>query len=281
MQAPNVVAALRQQVARPAAEFVTVTPEMAKAWLENNTRNYRRLNQKWVRSLAEDMRNYQWQENGESVKFDLAGNMLDGQHRCAACIYSNTPFRTLVVRGITDDVTVDTGKRRSLSDLLRKRGEKHYTQLSSSLRWILGYEKNSLGRVLGPTVQPTHQELLAVLDRHPDLRESMSTGMAASSLVSSAIAGSLHYIFTLRAGRESADRFFEKLVKGTDLTDIDPIFHLRQRLIKNVAAKAKLPREEVTALFVKAWNSWINGRPLSKLYWRAVGPRAEEFPEFE
>lgn len=265
----------------PSAEFSTITPSTAREWLERNIGNYRAMKPGWVKSLAEDMRNGRWQENGESIKFDLDGKLVDGQHRLAACVRSNVPFRTLVVRGVADDVNIDTGRSRNLSDLLRRRGEKNYAALSSVLRWVRGYENGTLRTVIGDGSPPTMQELLLVLDRNPLVRDSIATGGTAKHLAPIAMVSAFHFIFTSRSNRETADLFFEKLTKGVDLAEHDPVYLLRQRLLRNVGAKAKLPRTELAALFIKAWNAWVNGRSLGILRWRGVGPTAEEFPEFE
>jgi hypothetical protein len=276
------VAQFKQQTGTSVtAEFVTITPQTAKAWLGLNVANYRPLSLPWAKSLAEDIRNGRWLENGESVKFDANGNLIDGQHRLYACVLANAPFRSLVVRGVGDDVNIDTGRSRSLADILRRRGEKNYAPLSSALRWVCAYEKGGLKGVIGAKLVPTHQELLLLLERNPLIRESVTAAYSARQLMSLPIAIGLHYIFTIRSDRATADRFFDRLIDGNDLTQLDPIYHLRERLLKNLTAKAKLPREEIVALFIKAWNAWINGRAVNKLRWISVGPRAEEFPSFE
>lgn len=282
MQTQSSMAATMMTSNKPlSAEFVDVTPEMAREWLKLNTANYRLLNQRWVRAMAEDMRNGRWQENGESIKFGLTGDLVDGQHRLAAGVLANVSFRTLVVHGVAADTNIDTGHRRDLKDLLRRNGEKHYKTLASALRWVRGYETDQLRTVIGPGVAPTHQEMLAVLARNPAIRDSLTPGRSAYELVSGPLAVGFHFIFSQRSDRQTADLFFEKLISGTDLSAVDPVYHLRQRLIKNQTAKAKLGRAEIAALFVKAWNAWINGRPITLLRWRSVGPTAEEFPAFE
>lgn len=270
-----------QSDAAVTAEFVTITPPMAKAWLALNVANYRPLKPRRVKSLAEDIKNGRWQENGESIKFDVEGNLIDGQHRLSACVSSNAPFRSLVVRGVRDDVAIDRGRPRNLSDTLRRRGEKEYTALATALRWLHAYEKDRLRSVIGDASPATDQELLLVLERHPGIRESVSGGRVAKQLLRHSMAVGFHYIATLRSSKETADIFFEKLVKGADLTPVDPIYHFRERLLKNMGAKAKLPRHEICALFIKAWNAWIHERPVNNLRWRASGPRPEEFPSFE
>ena len=51
-----------------ATEVVTVTPDVAKAWLEKNTNN-RRLNDRYVRQYANDMRAYAWPDDGSRSRF--------------------------------------------------------------------------------------------------------------------------------------------------------------------------------------------------------------------
>ncbi len=59
------------------------------------------------------------------------------------------------------------------------------------------------------------------------------------------------------------------------LADDSPIYWLRKRLEANRIAKAKLPRREIIALIVKAWNAYAGGFQVKILRWSA----AENFPE--
>jgi len=57
------------------------------------------------------------------------------------------------------------------------------------------------------------------------------------------------------------------------------VYHLRERLLADRRAKAKLPQLEIVALFFKAWLYYRDGRPLRKLFWKTDGPAPEKFPE--
>ena len=65
------------------AKIVDITPEMAREYLEKNSHN-RRLSERSVRNLATAIKNGEWQVNGEAIKVDKEGNLLDGQHRLSA-----------------------------------------------------------------------------------------------------------------------------------------------------------------------------------------------------
>lgn len=81
------------------AHVETITPDYAKALLEQNTGS-RPIKNTIVNAYAEDMRNGKWFLNGEAIKISSNNQILDGLHRVFACIASDTPFTTIVVRGL-------------------------------------------------------------------------------------------------------------------------------------------------------------------------------------
>lgn len=94
-----------------------ITPKLAKAWLERNTNNYRKLSEQIVEAYASDMANDLWEENGESIVFDEDGVLKDGQHRLAAIIKADKPITMFVIEGVSRDVTTwDDGKIRSTKE---------------------------------------------------------------------------------------------------------------------------------------------------------------------
>jgi hypothetical protein len=70
-----------------------VTPELAKQWLEANTHN-RPLSEELVIAYMVDMLDGRWQYNGDAIRFDHTGRLIDGQHRLHACIEAGVPFET-------------------------------------------------------------------------------------------------------------------------------------------------------------------------------------------
>ena len=55
------------------AEMEIITPQIASEYLAKNTNNYRVLSKSKVDVYAEDMRNGNWQENGEGIAFGEDG----------------------------------------------------------------------------------------------------------------------------------------------------------------------------------------------------------------
>lgn len=99
-----------------------ISPETAKKYLEQNFVN-RSISEARVTSYARDMKNNNWQLNGESIKFNTKGQLIDGQHRLCAVVRSGEIIPICVVRGL--DVTineVDRGKSRTTRDTLTIEG---------------------------------------------------------------------------------------------------------------------------------------------------------------
>lgn len=126
------------------AKVETITPEIAKTMLGENVNN-RRISRDNVNLFAREIRNGEWRFNGEAIKFGKDGRLLDGQHRLLAVIAADKPLTTLVIRGLEDETqqTMDSGKTRTLGDVLTLRGEKNSTQLASLARAV--YLADQLG----------------------------------------------------------------------------------------------------------------------------------------
>ena len=62
---------------------MTVTPSQAGIWLKSNPNN-RSLSRSRVERLAGYMREGKFHQNGDTIRFDEDGALLDGQHRVGA-----------------------------------------------------------------------------------------------------------------------------------------------------------------------------------------------------
>jgi len=144
-QMSNVKSAVNENMLTRVEE-VYITPEVAKNWLALN-HNFRRLDTKRARYFAQQIRHGGWQMNGETIKFDAAGNLIDGQHRLQACVIAGVPFRSLVVWGAISDLHVDTGKPRNFSDVLNSRGESNAHVLAAGLRLLHRHLSGSMRSV--------------------------------------------------------------------------------------------------------------------------------------
>ena len=118
----------------------TITPEIAQEYLKHNTENYRGLHRDRIIGYAADMMNGKWQFNGEAIKFDVNGKLIDGQHRLHAIVRANVPVEMLVIRGIEEGVNLyDIGSLRSLGQIAKARGivPGWYSATMACASWII------------------------------------------------------------------------------------------------------------------------------------------------
>lgn len=261
------------------AEVVTVTPEMAGDWMARNIVN-RPLRIPQVNKYVGMIERGEWVLNGETVKFDVKGNLVDGQHRLTAILELGASLPMLVVFGCGEKVfaTLDQGKRRTVADMLALRNEAATSDLSSCLSWLWKYETDNLrnGRQSG---WPTATQALDVLERNPHIRESIRFVMTGKlrHLAGRQALAVAHYILN-KIDEGDTESFFEQLASGTNLAEDEPIYRLRERLMADRVAKNKMPQHERIAIIFKAWNAWRVGRPVRNLSWRGRGEGSEAFP---
>ncbi|MEO1036983.1 MAG: ParB N-terminal domain-containing protein [Pseudomonadota bacterium] len=127
------------------ARIIEITPKMAMRYLETNNHN-RRLSEQSVRELTAAIKNDEWQLNGEAIKIDGEGNLLDGQHRLHAIAKSGRSVKTYVISNLDSESfkTIDTGKRRNNADALSLLGYRDPTMLAAAARLVVNVERNQL-----------------------------------------------------------------------------------------------------------------------------------------
>lgn len=244
----------------------TITPKKAAEGLEHNDAN-RPMRASRVSRLAEAINRSEWMLNGESIKFNCNGRLIDGQHRLAAVVESGKSIQSYVVRGLPEQAfdTLDQGAVRTIADVLARNGELYYKQLASAIRWIgiLHHKMN------WKSVGYTPDQAKAMLGKHQKVRDSVArfTGDAQKSmLIPPGLTAACHYLFA-KKDQTLADLFIGGLLTGEGLKRSDPVYLLRERLIRNNSEQAKLDKAAIAALTIKAWNATRAGIPMRTLKW--------------
>ena len=82
-----------------------------------------------------------WLFDGQPIRFDSDGFLLDGQHRLNAIVKSGTSQKFLIIKGLQNETfkVMDTGKNRNGSDALSILGIKYSADIASACRIILNY----------------------------------------------------------------------------------------------------------------------------------------------
>jgi hypothetical protein len=261
---------------RLVARVEMVTPERAEQLLALNTIN-RGIAGGVVDKYARDMRAGRWRLNGQTIKLTTSGQLLDGQHRLEAVKKARRAFPAIVVEGVPESClgSLDVGHKRSLGEILRDRGEVNTASLASALRWLWMLKHEV---ILAANTSPTNGEMLELLEENPGIRNGQKYAASLRDFMGSGITAALHFVFSEKSV-DQADAFFERLVDGVELTSTNPIYHLRERLIKiRSSHRVRTAEAERVALAIKAWNAFREKRPLQQLSWRTRGAAREELP---
>jgi hypothetical protein len=247
---------------RPIPREVLVTPALASEWLKRNINN-RPLSQANVGGLADDILNGRWVDNGETVKLDWNGNLIDGQHRLTAVVRAGVAVTMLVVEGLDprSQMTVDVGRPRSVGQQLELSGVPQGARMAAvgaalwrykkypHLVWTGGMNLSKAGQM-----EWTTRHLGAI-------RVGVLTGVAAhrATGVPQTAYGAVAALALLEGLDDEFTAFHEGFVTGANLPDGDPRLALR-RWSTQRRPKGNWDTQMTMGVTIKAYNAWGAGR---------------------
>ncbi|MEU8762593.1 hypothetical protein [Streptomyces sp. NPDC048659] len=252
-------------------EVHMVTPELAERWLSKNKHN-RPMSRQSVSQLARAIERGEWQLTHQGIAFDEDDTLIDGQHRLAAVVKAGVAVQMAVTRGVPREAftVMDTGRKRTGSDALSLKGEANATHLAASLRGLHLYLSASEAKWAGWSSLVTNDQLVAILDEHPGIREMISRGTALNRAIKITVTAATvgYYVTSKERPDVDQERWYEQLLTGAGLEQGDPRLTLRNTLLGLAAGNRHRKREdsrEHLVYYLKAWNAWVEGRPLKLL----------------
>lgn len=260
-----------------------VTPAKATNWLENNKFNNRTISDRMVDKIARDIKDNKWVYDGNSIKFDKEGNVIDGQHRLWAVIKSQKTVRMLVMRGFSGDAvhTIDIGKPRSNGDVLHFGGFKNTNNLAHSCRISIAYKECSgdlqkwASDKSGNKTLSSH-EILKEAETNKGLVEAVNQVVSMRFIKKYISIGNAAFCYNLfsRIDKIAANEFFYLLDKGIDLPEGHPVLLLRntltlkEHMVMRYYKGGNYKTSYVIGLIIKAWNAYRDNKFLKRLNFR-------------
>ena len=247
----------------------------------------RPLNKKWVNALALEMQRGQWKPNGKPIIISKEGIIGDGQHRINAVIASGSTIYSHVYRNgnLEDFATWGWVKPRTLADAFSS-GEKpmkNSAEKASLLTAFLTLHDAQTGKPRRLRA-PSHSEGWELWKDNPDLLESFefcrSVGVKkfCHGLYKASKLCACHCMFSRIAGAYEADMFVRKLISGTDMTDYNPVYVLREKLFRlqretsyiRVKANRGMAKDILEYNYlIYAWNKNRKGKTIDRI---SLGP---------
>jgi len=278
-----------------------------KVRLTNNLNN-RPIANGWVKTLSQELLRGRWQFNFENLIIGRTGLVLSGQHRLLAFIqacedYRNDPdsysllkkaptIEVAIAYGLveTDEVvnTIDTGKPRTLSDVLfrselfkkiNKSERKEYARnLDYAVKTV--WQRTGVDDAFG--IKRTHAESLDFIHRHPKLVEAVAhvtiendDGSLSKLIPAGTCAGAMYlmscsgsdptkYTETEEPSEKELDFGLWEMAEKfwTLLSSSDEMKSVRNALSALLEADEKASNEERIAIIIKAWKRFVKDQKI-------------------
>lgn len=256
-------------LAKPAPSYVTIDPDMAKRLLAQNKVN-RNLRQHKINQYARDMAAGNWNLSNDAICIAPDSTLLNGQHRLNAVVKAGVPVTFLVIRNMPTDTmsTMDTGAARTAGDMFGRvgTGEKHANLLASTLKQLVLIASGRF--YMDSKVQATsHSELAEFLDGNPLVRDSVAEAAKVKSQIDSPPTpiAAAHWLIAEVNGLGLADHFFDQLAHRVGEPEGSAVHAIDARLREVRRSRQRYEGRNYIFLFLKGWNYYAAGRPVSRL----------------
>lgn len=263
------------------AEFETITPEIAWDLLNNHNKKNRTIRATTVEMYMRDIKNGNWEENGDPIQIDSNGNIKNGQHRLMAVYKANIPVKFLVVRGVDPNVNAfDVGAKRSVSDVMKLSGHDAYHSNPSyvgMVTFIIGKLKG------GRNTKISASEVSEFIDRykkHLDIayRAFSPNGTPVRTKSAPIMAAAF---FTAHAGVDEKviSAFAESLRTGFVTCDEEnAVICFRNMILAgDVRASGGVSRDRMFEVAQAALKDYANGKSRKKRYQTGTNYYLDEF----
>lgn len=268
MTSDTLVAGVLSDAGDEDVRMMTVTPDMAREWMQWNTGN-RKIQQSHIQAIKRDIIAGNWMMNAQPICFTADPNnppkgvtprLLNGQHRLHAIIAADLPVEIPIAVGIPEEAfaTYDIHAKRSSVEPGRNRVDTRVVSAAARLQWK---EDNGYQLIGGKEGSPTASELMDIVRTHPGLEEAFPLSRR-KGLVEIATSGVLTY-FIYRITRENAglaEEFLRGLETGAELKSGNPILGLRKMLAEE---REDSRRGEILNALLDGWSAyqeWSEGK---------------------
>jgi hypothetical protein len=255
-----------------------VTPDLARTYLEANTRN-RNLRKPYVAHLASLIASGEFFPCVGSISFDVDGRLIDGQHRLSAIVMADAPVKLIVVRNAPTEAqaVIDTGNRRQNADWLTMRKIKYAKLAAAAIKMILDYRDNPEMDFQNDLKKSRSAlEIERFYNDNSSIAESVECGIKLRHIIFESTAAFTHYTLGV-IDPTSRDYFFSKLEMPEHISADSPIMVLRTSLERfRHEQRNSYHRHrhhiEISRIF-HAWNLFRTGKTAKRLNMPAEFPK--------
>lgn len=235
-------------------DVTTITPDISAEWLGKNVKN-RKRSDKTTAQYARDMKAGRWRLTGDPIRFDVNGNLIDGQHRLQACIDADVNFVSAVVYGLQpdDQDVLDSARSRTAADALQIHGHSGSRNLAAMTRLLASLKDGAAVSA----IKYSNAEIVRFVEDRPKMITSV--GMIWNGLPAGVHAAPLSAVHYLAANvlrkRDDADAFVAVFKTGVPHYEGCAAHGLRERLMRTRDDRRQaISKTDVFRAYIHAWN---------------------------
>lgn len=251
------------------AQWEFITPAIAGEWLENHNHVNRPKRKKHGAQLQGDMEDDLWEDNGETIVFDSAKELVNGQHRLLALLASGTTHEFLVVRGVRPEVrsTVDANAKRTFADDLAQNGVDNAVIREGLVRQFIKWD-----RFAGLADESWRPSRRMMSTRYPKYASELDSVLAETQRWMQRWPGNtqaMRFTYWLLVKRldyneKIVTRFFSTLALGSQDPDDAMLVRMRAKIAVPVSVSSNgrfthMPVGVEVFWLIQAWNRWVTG----------------------
>lgn len=238
----------------------TVTPAIAKRYLQNNPKN-RLFKPRLVEQLARDIADGDFHLTHQGIAFADNGDLLDGQHRLMAIVKADKPVQLYVTRSLPAEAMniIDVGSKRTHADALMISGYGSGALLAGCAQIYWGFlnETHAIFSQRGRIIN--NIRLLEFIKDHPEIvqaAEWINHNKSVKQLGSPALVAGFYAILHHK-NRNKAREFFKVLTENYSDTKHHPALILNEHILRRKAQGMSIPRRYLAAAIIRCWNNFL------------------------
>jgi len=248
---------------QPTFSVISVTPQLAKEWLEGLDPQQRRVREHVVRQYARDMIAGAWCLTHQPIAFDAQDRLIDGQHRLHAVVESGQTIDMAVARGVAGDYSlpIDMGLRRTPHDVLHLSNQ--IIAATITLRRL------QHGKIRHQERSSTRASVDEIRETYDKYQRDVDAGclIITRGMGTAALAGAI--AFARPIDPEKVDRFIASVRDGVGLAPNSPALQLRNWLMRH-SGKLR-DKTDVVMAALSAVRAELGGVSVSVLYTNPSG----------
>lgn len=234
--------------------------------LEQNTNNYRTTKEHVVKMYADEMSNGRWMVNGDSIRFDKNGVLIDGQHRLKGVIKSGIAQEFVVVEDLDPECvkTIDIAHKRSIEDYLKNQEEGYTKGATAIVKIVMNLRKSN--KQIGQSAGNGSPSLMMVVDEYVRDRDNYAKATAYGKGVSKDSKGALkpshvgaifyYLVHELGIDEDYVKDFFFSIVNTT--RNDKTIYGKTFEKLENKDGKLGRSMREIMNVYITCWNARIH-----------------------